>query len=30
MEQECRNHGYECQSWISPLATRGAYVEDAG
>ncbi len=27
MEQECRNHGYVCQSWISPLATRGAYVE---
>jgi len=30
MEQECRNHGYECQSWISPLETRGAFVEEAG
>lgn len=29
MEQECRNHGYECQSWISPLASPGAYVEEA-
>lgn len=28
MEQECRNHGYECQSWISPLASPGAYVEE--
>ncbi len=28
MEQDCRNHGYVCQSWVSPLATRGAYVED--
>jgi len=28
MEQNCRNHGYVCQSWISPLATAGAYVED--
>lgn len=28
MEQECRNHGYQCESWISPLATGGARVED--
>jgi homoserine kinase len=28
MEQSCRTKGYECQSWISPLATHGAYVED--
>ncbi len=28
MEQDCRNHGYVCQSWISPLATSGAHVED--
>ncbi len=29
MEQACRGCGYECQSWVSPLATEGAYVEDA-
>jgi len=28
MEQECRNHGYECQSWISPMAAPGACVEE--
>lgn len=28
MEQECRNHGYVCQSWISPLASPGACVEE--
>lgn len=30
MEQECRNHGYDCQSWISPLATPGAHVDANG
>jgi homoserine kinase len=29
MEQECRNAGYECQSWISPLDAPGAQVEHA-
>jgi homoserine kinase len=29
MEQECRNHGYDCQSWVSPLDAPGAYVEEA-
>ena len=28
MEQSCRNFGYECQSWISPMATEGAIVEE--
>lgn len=28
MEQECRNFGYECQSWISPLDAPGAQVEN--
>jgi homoserine kinase len=28
MEQACRNAGYECQSWISPMTTEGAYLED--
>lgn len=27
MERECRNQGYECQSWVSSMAARGAYVE---
>jgi homoserine kinase len=27
MEQECRNHGYVCQSWISTLDAAGAHVE---
>ena len=27
MEQACRGAGYECQSWISPMTTDGAYVE---
>jgi len=29
MEQECRNHGYDCQSWVSPLNAAGAFVEDS-
>ena len=29
MEQECRNHGYVCQSWISPLDAAGALVESS-
>lgn len=29
MEQACRNAGYECQSWVSPMTAAGAYVEDA-
>ena len=29
MEQECRNHGYVCQSWVSPLDSAGAHVEDS-
>lgn len=28
MEQACRAQGYECQSWISPMATQGAFLED--
>jgi homoserine kinase len=28
MEQACRAMGYECQSWISAMATDGAYLED--
>ena len=28
MEQACRNAGYECQSWVSPMTTDGAYLED--
>jgi homoserine kinase len=28
MEQACRAAGYECQSWISPMTTDGAYLED--
>ena len=27
MEQACRKMGYECESWISPLAAPGAEVE---
>ncbi len=27
MEQECRNHGYECQSWVSAMGSPGAVVE---
>jgi len=27
MEQACRKMGYECESWISPLAAPGASVE---
>lgn len=27
MEQACRKMGYECESWISPLAAPGARVE---
>lgn len=30
MEQECRSFGYDCQTWVSPLKTRGAFVEDDG
>lgn len=28
MEQACRAHGYDCQSWISPLNAPGAHLED--
>lgn len=28
MEQACRNAGFECQSWISPMTTGGAHLED--
>ncbi len=28
MEQACRNMGYECQSWISPMTNAGAHLED--
>jgi homoserine kinase len=27
MEQACRKHGYDCQSWISPMDAPGAFVE---
>ena len=27
MEQACRKHGYECQSWVSPMDAPGAAVE---
>ena len=27
MEQACRHRDYDCESWISPLAAPGAYVE---
>jgi homoserine kinase len=30
MEQACRGYGYECQSWVSPMASPGAYVENTG
>jgi homoserine kinase len=30
MEQQCRNHGYDCQSWISPLDCDGARVDESG
>lgn len=29
MEQECRNAGFDCQSWTSPLNAPGAKVEHA-
>ena len=29
MEQACREFGYDCQSWISPLDSAGARVEDS-
>jgi len=29
MEQACRTFGVECQSWISPMTTPGAHVEDS-
>jgi homoserine kinase len=29
MEQACRKHGYDCQSWISPMDAPGAAVEPA-
>lgn len=29
MEQACRTHGIECDSWVSPLDAPGAFVEDA-
>ncbi len=28
MEQACRGAGYECQSWVSPMTTDGAFLED--
>jgi len=28
MEQSCRNYGYDCQSWISPMMSTGAHVEE--
>ena len=28
MKQACRDAGYECQSWISPMTAAGAYLED--
>ena len=28
MKQACRDAGYECQSWISPMTADGAYLED--
>lgn len=27
MEQSCRSYGYECQSWVSPLDSPGAFVK---
>lgn len=27
MEQACRDAGYECQSWISPMTNQGAHLE---
>lgn len=27
MEQACRSQGYDCETWISPMAAGGAYVE---
>ena len=29
MEQACRNAGYECRSWISPMNAPGAHIESA-
>lgn len=28
MEQACRTHGIECESWVSPLDAPGAHVEE--
>lgn len=28
MEVACRDAGYDCQSWVSPMTAAGAYVED--
>ena len=28
MEQACREAGFDCQSWISPLSSPGAHVEE--
>ena len=28
MQQACRTHGIECESWVSPLDAPGAHVED--
>lgn len=30
MESACRGQGYDCQRWISPMTSAGAFVEDAG
>jgi homoserine kinase len=29
MEQACRKHGYDCQSWVSPLNAPGSSVESS-
>jgi homoserine kinase len=29
MEQACRSFGLECQSWVSPMVTPGAHVEES-
>jgi len=28
MEKACRAEGFDCQSWVSPLSSPGAYLED--
>lgn len=29
MEQACRSHGIACESWISSMSARGAFIEEA-